>query len=300
MARNYRFFLRNQDSIRQLQKQEERFLLNEQNEPEIVFQLTKVLRIKQGDNITLVPGLITNYELLITNGGAPPGRLRSNCLPGHPRGVGRGGFLEYVFDVVNASKSGIDLLLKSTLINDNELSFDLNLWLCLPNKPEKLEFILQKAVEIGVSRIVLFESDFSQMKHQLRMDRLEKIMVEAAEQSERAMVPSIELKGNLTKFLTSPAEQTTTLRHVWVALERAPKATKEQSPAATSVSANPFLAAEKGRAISVLIGPEGGFSENEKKLFHELQFSIFSLGKRILRMETAAVLSLGLAALLDA
>jgi 16S rRNA (uracil1498-N3)-methyltransferase len=79
-------------------------------------------------------------------------------------------------------------------------------------------------------------------------------------------------------------------QNIWVAMERA------NSPAA----ANPFVNADWKAGITVLIGPEGGFSDAEKQLFNGLGLTTFSLGKRILRMETAAVLSLGLASVLDA
>ncbi len=258
MARHYRFFLRNPDTF-SLFKGKESFQLPENAEPEIVFQLGKVLRVKPGDMVTLIPG--------------------------GEREV----FHEFDFEVTTASKNGLDMAQKGVRENKNELSFDLKLMLCLPNKPEKLEFILQKAVEIGVRSIDLFESDFSQMKHQLRMDRLEKIIVEAAEQSERAVVPKLEMKGNLSAALKSAETG-----GIWVAMERL-----NESGAHGGTQGNPFAGAQKQKGLSVLVGPEGGFSDEEKNLITGRSLQKFSLGKRVLRMETAAVISLGLAALLD-
>lgn len=244
MSRIYRFFLRNNGKL-----EGDKFLLSAEAEPEIIFQLTKVLRVKSGDMITLVSGQ-----------------------------------LEHIFEVGNVLKNGVELLKKNTVQNMNELNFELDLWLCVPNKPEKLEFILQKAVELGVHEIALFESEFSQMKHVLRMDRLEKIITEAAEQSERGIVPALKLSGNLSQYLRNPDAEK--IMDVRVAMERGGNLE------------NPRTALQEDN-LAILIGPEGGFSDDEKELFDLLMLRQFSLGKRVLRMETAAILSLGLASMRD-
>lgn len=252
MAKNYRFFLRHPETF-QLFEHQQQFVLDERDEPEIVFQLIKVLRVKPGDTVTLLPS-------------------------------GAAVMTEYVFDVAASSKRGVELTLKERHPNGHELDGELGLLLCLPNKPEKLELIVQKAVEIGATRIDLVHGDFSQMKHQLRPERLQKILMEAAEQSERGTVPVLQLHGQLTDFLTALApEERNSLA---VAMER-------------SHGANTLndLSGKTGRRITVLVGPEGGFSDTEKTLIDQLQIRTFSLGKRVLRMETAAILSLGMAAL---
>ena len=98
MARSYRFFLRNGTAAAG-----ENFLLSAEDEPEIVFQLTKVLRVKAGDVVTLVARKekIENRKLVF----------------------------EVVFEVLNVLKNGVELLKKNTVENKNELSFELNLWL---------------------------------------------------------------------------------------------------------------------------------------------------------------------------
>lgn len=259
MARNYRFFVRNPGSTDLLQKKEATMSLSDNDEPEIFFQLVKVLRVKPGDTVRLLPG-------------------ERRELP-----------QEFVYEVIACSKKTIELRFLKVVPNNNELGFQLGLWLCIPNKPDKLELILQKAAEIGAANIVLFESEYTQMKHQLRIDRLRKIVLEAAEQSERALVPTMEISGQLQVYLRS-ADQAK-LETVWVALERSDNPSK---------AVTPFSGASTSQGVRVLIGPEGGFSESEKQLFAELKIRTFSLGKRVLRMETAAILSLGMAALLDA
>lgn len=251
MAKNYRFFLRHPETFQRFEQQQQ-FVLDEHAEPEIVFQLTKVLRVKAGDTVTLLPS-----------------------------GVG---MTEYVFDVGASSKRGVELTLKEQRPNVHELDGQLGLLLCLPNKPEKLELIVQKAVEIGATRIDLVHGDFSQMKHQLRPERLQKILMEAAEQSERGVVPALQLHGQLADFLTSLAPE---LRNsLAVAMERSHRTDTLNS-----------LSGEPDHRITILVGPEGGFSDKEKALIDELKIRTFSLGKRVLRMETAAIVSLGMAAL---
>ncbi len=262
MARSYRFILRNPQSTALLDRAEAGFQLTEAGEPDIVFQLVKVLRVKNGDVVTLLP-----------QDQVPP-------------------FREFDFEVASSSKKSVELVRKGVRQNENELGFSLDLLLCLPNKPDKLEFMVQKAVEIGVKNITLLEGDFSQMKHQLRMERLKKILLEAAEQSERAVVPGIVEEGGLAKYLLSLDDAGR--GRIRAALERqgAVEVAEQKSS-----GGNPFAGADRSRGLAVLVGPEGGFSDGEKALFHKIGLRTFSLGKRILRMETAVILGLGLAAL---
>jgi 16S rRNA (uracil1498-N3)-methyltransferase len=254
MARTYRFFTRHLLGASLEQKPGQPLHLNEKLEPEIFHQLVKVLRIAPGDKVVLIP-----LQKL------PP-------------------YLEYDYAVESAQKKEIIMRFSGKLQNENEPDFALRLVLCLPNKPDKLEFILQKAVELGVSRVTLVEGEFSRMKHNLRRERLEKIMVEAAEQSERAIVPELEIGGKLMACLESLSDNERNL--VYVAMERREGAKKLQD----------MLGARgKGGAVTVLVGPEGGFSLEEKSLIERLDLKCFTLGRRILRMETAAILSLGMA-----
>lgn len=241
MARIYRFFTQN------IKKLEEDIVLSSIVEPNIVEQLGKVLRVKSGDQVVLLPS---------DSNGAP--------------------YFEYIYTVQNAHKKGVELSFQSKKENHNELSFSLGLVLCLPNKPDKLSMILQKAVELGVSRVVLVDGDFSQMKHTLREDRLQKIMAEAAEQSERAVVPRLVVAGDLKSFLRDLNGTP-----LFVGMERG--ATRRL----------PELLGDGD--VNLLIGPEGGLSDEEKALIEELELPCFTLGQRILRMETAAIVALGIA-----
>ncbi|MFA5828900.1 MAG: 16S rRNA (uracil(1498)-N(3))-methyltransferase [Candidatus Gracilibacteria bacterium] len=263
MARTYRFFLRNSSPPAK------DFDLLAQTEPEIVFQISTVLRGKTSDEVVLL--------------------TPDNDEAG----------VECRFKIVEANKHHVKLEFVDSKENKNELPFTLRVLLCLPNKPDKLDFMLQKAVEVGVQEIVLLESDYSQMKHHLKPERIQKIIMEAAEQCERAKISSFEMGGKLHNFLESNQKKETIL----VAMERmglAPLAdAQKEMSTLDSVAAIFKKNIQQFNELNLLIGPEGGFSEAEKEYIKTLGLQCFSLGPRILRMETAMLLSSGLASLLD-
>lgn len=164
--------------------------------------------------------------------------------------------------------------------SDVELPSDITLLFAL-TKGDKTDLVLQKATELGVKRVALIESErtvvtFENKDQEKKLARYKKIMKEASEQSHRLCVP--ELVGvfklnNLPTFLLSDLN--------YVAYEKDAGATKEA-----------FQDVKKGRSISLLIGPEGGFSIKEIEMVTKLGFIRTSLGKRILRAETAAIYGL--------
>ena len=249
------------------------FHLSENLEPEIFYQLTKVLRVKADDKIVFLPA------------------LANKPFASH--------FFEYIYAVSETQKKDVVLHFEKKVLNENEPDYELGLILCLPNKPDKLEFILQKAVELGTGKIILVKGDFSQMKHELRPERLQKIIVEAAEQAERAIIPKLSINAKLSDFLKNVS--TDERKKILVAMERSdqnvPLRKPGSTPLGTGVRSDRAVRARTNTDVQILIGPEGGFSSEEKELFKELGLQSFSLGKRILRMETAAILALGMATL---
>lgn len=293
--RSYRFFLRHTESPAVFSKgtSTSPCIIFEKDEPEIFFQLLTVLRARAQDEIVLLQNQMREYG-------------HHNVSHQSPVEFG----LEYHFQIEQINKKSMSVLFTGTTNNTNELKIPLELIICLPNKPDKLELILQKSVELGVSSIVLVEGDFSQMKHTLRPDRLEKIMIEAAEQSERAMVPSLQVGKKLIDFLgknkliqgATPSELAKAHQkaNIWVAMERL------DVPNLANLTENylkknlvknvgeKFKHENISSKISLVIGPEGGFSEAEKSFIAKDGLTCFSLGQRILRMETAAIVSLGI------
>jgi len=151
---------------------------------------------------------------------------------------------------------------------------------CPLAKGEKIDLIIQKATELGVNKIVLFSNKRSVVKmdksdFERKKKRYEMIIKEASEQSHRNIIPSIvgvyDLK-ELKEFLCDIN---------YVAYEENAK------------SINPeFLNLEKNKTISYLIGPEGGLENSEVEYLLSIGFNSISLGKRILRCETAAIYGL--------
>jgi 16S rRNA (uracil1498-N3)-methyltransferase len=142
------------------------------------------------------------------------------------------------------------------------------------------------------------------MNQKLREDRLLRIVTEAAEQSERAVLPQIVTGHNLTKFLETQV-QLPEKKQIYAAVERLGESKEKNEEIRNKNSDNAldgafgfFEKADVSKGVMVLVGPEGGFSEAEKELI-SAQCKGFSLGKRILRMETAAIVALGIFALKD-
>ncbi len=137
---------------------------------------------------------------------------------------------------------------------------------------DKNEFIVQKAVELGVKKIGVFSSQFSSAyMNENKLERLNKVSKEAAKQCLRSVAPKVEYFSSLDKALDYGAA----FKHKLFACEFA-----EKSEISLSSLKN---------SVAMVIGSEGGFSREEAALAKEKGYALISLGKRILRAETAAV-----------
>ena len=164
--------------------------------------------------------------------------------------------------------------------SDVELNVDVTLLFAL-TKGDRTDLVVQKATELGVKRIALIQSERTVVRYDdkdiaKKCARYQKIMKEASEQSHRLVVPEMLGIFNLKKL---PKEVFSDLNYVGYEKD------------ASDVSGM-FANFDKNKSISILIGPEGGFSENEINSLVEQGFIRTSLGKRILRAETAAMYAL--------
>lgn len=152
-----------------------------------------------------------------------------------------------------------------------------DLWLLFaPIKKARTDFIVEKAVEMGVARILPVLTDYTNADR-VRVDKLQAHAIEAAEQSGGTFVPRVSEPVRLSKLLDTWPET----RSLWFC-DEALRGT------ATASSTNPGPAA-------ILIGPEGGFSDAERTRLRSLPYArAISLGPRILRADTAAVAALTL------
>lgn len=154
-------------------------------------------------------------------------------------------------------------------------------------KGDKLEFITQKATELGASAIWAFPADWSVAKWDgkklaKKSEKLEKIAQGAAEQSKRNLIPEIRLFDKKADFLAA----LTDFDRIIVAYEESAKARES----AALVEAVRGL--DKGDKLLFIFGPEGGLSPDEIAAFGQAGAVSAGLGPRILRAETAPLYAL--------
>lgn len=151
-----------------------------------------------------------------------------------------------------------------------------------PLKTGRLDYLVQKATEMGAGTIQPVITRYTQVSR-LKADKLSANIIEAAEQCEVLTVPTLADEIDLADLLRD-WRQAHGLRRLVVCDEAAPSASPIQT-----------LSYLEGLPVGLLIGPEGGFSEEERQLLLAQPFVIpVSLGPRILRADTAAVAALAL------
>jgi len=154
--------------------------------------------------------------------------------------------------------------------------YHLNLYVALLKNQNRFEWILEKGTELGVTSFIPLITKRTGIKILRKEERLQKIIQEAAEQSERVKLPSLKAPQNLQESLEKVNDDDFYL----IAYEEE----KKEKDLRSTLSMIPA-----GSNIHLFIGPEGGFEEEEIRLAQEKGLKTFSLGKRVLRTETAAI-----------
>jgi len=173
-----------------------------------------------------------------------------------------------------AGRATVAVDLEDASLRDGESPFDLTLCVALL-KREKLEWVIEKGTELGVTTFVLIETERSLGKPGgTRMDRLHRVASAAVEQSQRRNLPRLDgpvtIRTALQRFVAP------TLRlFCW-----------EQADDTLHV---PRLARDSVGGAVAMIGPEGGFTREEADTARQLGWRVTSLGPRVLRAETAAI-----------
>ena len=147
---------------------------------------------------------------------------------------------------------------------------------------ERLEWMLEKATELGVARIIPVQAERSERGLERaagkRLSRWNRIVREASEQSRRARMPEIGEPVALAAAL---------------AIEAGHRYVLEETEAPALLSALPAHR-QPGDSVALLVGPEGGWTDRERKLISSAGWTAVSLGRQILRAETAAVAALAI------
>lgn len=197
--------------------------------------------------------------------------------------IGDGTGKEYTCSILNISEEEILLKIEDFNNEGRELPVDIYLFQGLP-KSDKMELIIQKAVELGAKAVVPVATKraivkLDRKKEESKIKRWQAISESAAKQSKRGIIPEIFNVMSFKEAIDYVKDFETRL----IPYENC----EDMTITKKSVSE-----IEKGHRIAVFIGPEGGFCESEIEYAIENGVTPVSLGKRILRTETAGLMIL--------
>ncbi len=188
------------------------------------------------------------------------------------------GGVDYICKIDNFEKDSVVVELVSSKKNTAEPNTSVTLLYSLP-KGDKMDLVVQKAVEVGVCAIlpVLTKRCVSRPDEktlQKKVQRWQKIAQEAAQQSGRGAIPKVYEAMDFSQALNVGTQS-------------------EKAILFYEGGGKPLgqLLAKKPESVSIFIGPEGGFDEDEVQLAKEKGLEVCSLGERILRTETAAIVA---------
>ena len=207
--------------------------------------LSSVLRCKKGEQLEILDGRGHSYSARITS------VVRKEITA------------EVLGAVSHATESPVNLILVQGLL-----------------KGEKLELVIQKATELGVSEIIPAITERSQVRNTGKIARWRKIAEDASRQSGRTAIPIIHEPSALKDIFSGDGPYTPSSGKckgllLW---ERKGVRMKEA-----------MKGLEGCRSLVIAVGPEGGFTEEEVQAAGEQGFVVATLGSRILRAETAAI-----------
>lgn len=191
--------------------------------------------------------------------------------------------ITYKSKIVKIEKNKVTCKIEEILENNTESNINVTIFQGLP-KADKMEYIIQKTTELGVKEIVPVMMKRSIVKldgkdADKKIERWQKIAEVASKQSGRDAIPSI---GKILK-VQELANKVSAYDMFIIAYEKENDVTLKQMLKSIKIKENEKL------KIGVLIGPEGGIDEAEIDLLKENGAKIITLGKRILRTETAPI-----------
>ncbi|GAA4426946.1 16S rRNA (uracil(1498)-N(3))-methyltransferase [Pontibacter saemangeumensis] len=211
------------------------YLLNEDESK----HCTRVLRLQQGDTVYLVDGV--------------------------------GGMYTAIIQDANQKKCQLQVIDKQ--IEYGKLPYSTHIAVAPTKNMDRMEWFIEKAVEIGVTEITFLLCEHSERRN-LKLDRLEKIAVSAMKQSQKGYLPLLHDLTPYRRFVQKAHAESTYIAHLE---EDATKSIKDHY--------------KFGQPHCVMIGPEGDFSPGEIEVAYGAGIKPVTLGKSRLRTETAALVA---------
>lgn len=208
-------------------------------------------------------------------------RVVLHAQPGHKIAILDGSGREWPATLLELGKTKAMAQLGESFSPDTETRVQITVAQALPKVAEKIEQVLQRGTEIGASGFWAFASERSLTqligeRHEKRRMRWEAIIKTAAEQSHRAILPSLRVQGGLSDVLRAAGDYDLAL----MAYEGV------QEPTLRGALEAAFQPLER---ILIIIGPESGLTTGEVEAARKADVQVVSLGPRILRTETAAM-----------
>lgn len=199
-------------------------------------------------------------------------------LPGAPLVIFDGNGQEAGVRLAEASRKQVTVSVEAVWPGQGESPLMIHLGQAV-SKGDRMDYAIQKAVELGVTDITPLYTQRTDVR--LKGDRevrklahWQAVAASASEQCGRAVVPNVYPPQVLGEWLDQRGESLRLMLHL--------------------ATGNPFQCTEAPSSVAVLIGPEGGLSDEDVKAAQEARFTPLTLGPRILRTETAPVVALSL------
>jgi 16S rRNA (uracil1498-N3)-methyltransferase len=183
---------------------------------------------------------------------------------------GEGGL--YECEIIKAHEKKCEFRILSAQKNFQKRDSYLHIAIAPTKNADRLEWFIEKSVEIGIDEISLIQTKHSERKQQ-KLERLEKIAISAMKQSLKAYLPKINELIPFEKFLKSVRQEQKFLAHLTDASKPLISLLKPQS------------------SYCIMIGPEGDFSDEEILLAKKEKFEWVTLGNSRLRTETAGIVA---------
>jgi len=186
---------------------------------------------------------------------------------------------DYHGEVSDIDKKNVKIAVHEKKLNTSEADIDISILQSVTSR-DKLDFIFQKNTELGIKNFYLINTErvnfkIPQSKTENRIEHLKKVVISACEQSGRSKIPTVhETILGLNKLSDEDDHSCKLILNPYT------------DYSLSNLTNNDLI---NKKSFQILIGPEGGFSEAEIKVAENAGFKSLSLGKRVLRTETASL-----------